>query len=102
MGARTAEAAIVSDSVDLASSESDLLAGFRGEVVHPHDPSYEEHRRVWNGAIDRRPALIARCAGVADVISAVKLARRTGLRVAVRIAADKVYLWPPVPVTEQS
>ena len=84
MGARTAEAALVSDSVDLASSESDLLAGFRGEVVHPHDPSYEEHRRVWNGAIDRRPALIARCAGVADVISAVKLARRTGLRVAVR------------------
>ena len=62
----------------------ELTASFRGRLVHPSDPSYEEHRRVWNGSIDRHPALIARCAGVADVIAAVKLARRTGLRVAVR------------------
>lgn len=63
---------------------AELAAAFRGELVRPDEPSYEEHRRVWNGSIDRHPALIARCAGVADVLAAVKLARRTGLRVAVR------------------
>jgi FAD binding domain/Berberine and berberine like len=62
----------------------DLAGGFRGELVRPPDPSYEEHRRVWNGSIDRHPAIIARCAGVADVMAAVKFGRRTGLRVAVR------------------
>jgi hypothetical protein len=63
---------------------ADLAAGFGGEVISPADAAYDEHRAVWNGSIDRRPALIARCAGVADVIAAVKLARGTGLSVAVR------------------
>src|SRR5919199_1190585 len=63
---------------------AELQAGFRGEVVGRDDPSYDEHRKVWNGSIDRRPALIARCAGVADVIAAVKFARTHGLPVAVR------------------
>jgi FAD/FMN-containing dehydrogenase len=63
---------------------SELATSFRGELVSPSHPAYEEHRRVWNGSIDRRPALIARCAGVADVIAAVKFARATGLPVAVR------------------
>jgi hypothetical protein len=62
----------------------ELSEGFRGEVIDPADVTYEEHRRIWNGSIDRRPALIARCAGVADVIAAVRFARRTGLIVAVR------------------
>jgi FAD/FMN-containing dehydrogenase len=57
---------------------------FRGQVVRPGDASYDDHRRVWNGSIDRRPALIVRCAGVADVIAAVKFARATGLPAAVR------------------
>src|SRR4051812_4563047 len=61
-----------------------LASGFRGELVRPPDSSYEEHRQVWNGSIDRRPALIARCAGVADVLAAVACGRRTGLPVAVR------------------
>src|SRR5207244_1918557 len=43
-----------------------------------------DHRKVWNGAIDRRPALIARCAGVADVIASVRFGRKHGLPVAVR------------------
>jgi FAD/FMN-containing dehydrogenase len=63
---------------------ADLERGFRGQLVRPGDPTYDEHRQVWNGSIDRYPALIARCAGVADVIAAVKFARETGLRVAVR------------------
>ncbi|GAA4287352.1 FAD-binding oxidoreductase [Georgenia daeguensis] len=63
---------------------SGLTNGFRGEVLLPGDPGYEQHRHVWNGAIDRRPAVIARCAGVADVIAALHVARDTGLTVAVR------------------
>jgi FAD/FMN-containing dehydrogenase len=58
--------------------------GFRGELLRPADPGYEDARRVWNGSISRFPALIARCAGVADVITAVRFARDTGLLVAVR------------------
>jgi FAD/FMN-containing dehydrogenase len=57
---------------------------FRGEVVRPGDPTYDVHRKVWNGSIDRRPALILRCAGVADVIAAVRFARATDLPAAVR------------------
>jgi hypothetical protein len=57
---------------------------FRGELVRPGDPTYHEHRKVWNGSIDRSPALIARCTGVADVVAAVRFAREAGLVVAVR------------------
>ncbi|MFL6038008.1 MAG: FAD-binding oxidoreductase [Gaiellaceae bacterium] len=63
---------------------AELTAGLRGQVVGRDDPTYDEHRKIWNGSIDRRPALIARCAGVADVMSAVKFARQHGLPVAVR------------------
>jgi FAD binding domain/Berberine and berberine like len=61
-----------------------LRASFRGELVRPGDPAYDENRRVWNGSIDRYPALIARCSGVADVVAIVQFARDTGLEVAVR------------------
>ncbi|MDQ3999677.1 MAG: FAD-binding oxidoreductase, partial [Actinomycetota bacterium] len=61
-----------------------LQDGFRGELLRPQDPGYEDARKVWNGSIDRLPALIARCAGVADVIAAVKFAKDNGLLVAVR------------------
>jgi len=56
----------------------------RGELIPPGDSSYEQHRRVWNGSIDRHPGLIARCAGIADVRSAIRLAREQGLLVAIR------------------
>ncbi len=56
------------------AARAELEAGFRGELIRPGDSSYEERRRIWNGSIDRRPALIARCAGVADVIGAVRFA----------------------------
>ncbi|HEX2740840.1 MAG TPA: FAD-binding oxidoreductase [Rubrobacter sp.] len=61
-----------------------LQEGFRGELLRPQDPGYEDARKVWNGSIDRVPALITRCAGVADVIAAVKFAKENGLLVAVR------------------
>jgi FAD/FMN-containing dehydrogenase len=61
-----------------------LRERFRGELILPAEPAYEVHRRVWNGSIDRHPAVIARCAGVADVIDAVRLARELDLPIAVR------------------
>lgn len=57
---------------------------FRGEVIEPADSHYDEHRKVWNGSIDRRPNLIARCAGVADVLAAVRFARERDALTAVR------------------
>jgi FAD/FMN-containing dehydrogenase len=63
---------------------SEFVDGFRGELLNPDSEGYEEARKLYNAMIDRRPALIARCADVADVIAAVNHARETGLRVAVR------------------
>ena len=64
------------------------IAGFRanlhGDLILPSDSRYEEARKVFNGMIDKRPALIARCAAAADVIAAVKFARDTDIPVAVR------------------
>jgi FAD/FMN-containing dehydrogenase len=74
---------ILQDPVD-QSALRELASGFRGELVLPTDATYEVHRAVWNGSINRFPAVIARCAGVADVIEAVRFARRTGLTAAVR------------------
>ena len=62
----------------------DLATSFGGVLTRPADARYDEGRRIWNGSIDRRPALIARCAGVADVIAAVRFAREHGQLVAVR------------------
>src|SRR2546429_2541964 len=62
----------------------ELQAGFRGQLVPRDDPAYDEHRKIWNGMIDRHPALIARCAGVADVLAAVNFARTHHLLVSVR------------------
>src|SRR5947208_15844888 len=66
------------------SALGELSASLEGELIGPGDRTYDEHRRVWNGSIDRYPALIARCAGAADVIAAVRFGRATGLLVAVR------------------
>lgn len=62
----------------------DLRASMRGSVLVPNDPGYEESRAVYNGMIDRRPAVIARCVDTADVISAVRFGREHDLTVAVR------------------
>jgi FAD/FMN-containing dehydrogenase len=61
-----------------------LSRHFRGALVRPDDAAYDAQRRIWNGAIDRRPALIARCTGAADVRAAVGFARERELIVAVR------------------
>jgi FAD/FMN-containing dehydrogenase len=61
-----------------------LRARFRGALLRPGEEGYDEARRVWNGAIDRHPALIARCAGADDVVHAVRFARDRELAVSVR------------------
>jgi FAD/FMN-containing dehydrogenase len=61
-----------------------LAAGFRGTLLRPEDPGYDAARRVWNAMIDRKPAVIARCAGVSDVIQAVNFARTHDVLLSVR------------------
>ncbi len=61
-----------------------LRAQMRGELIQPGDESYDEARKVWNGMIDKKPALIARCASVADVVASVNFARENRILLAVR------------------
>lgn len=67
-----------------SSAVYDLKSRFRGELIVPGDPSYDGARAVFNVTIDRRPALIARCAGADDVIQAVNFARQLNLVLSVR------------------
>ncbi len=62
----------------------DLQAHLHGELIGPNDRDYEASRKVWNGMIDKYPALIVRCADVVDVVTAVAFARGQNLLVAVR------------------
>ena len=66
------------------SAVESLRAGLRGELIQPSDKTYEEARLVWNGLIDKRPALIARCLGAGDVVDSVNFARENDLLLAVR------------------
>ena len=68
----------------------DLKQNFRGELLTATDAEYDGARTVWNGMIDRRPALIARCVGAADVIQCVNFARARNLSVSVRGGAHNV------------
>src|SRR5512146_205849 len=81
-------AAFRTASEKLATVPEDALAALRGRLrgrlVEPSDADYDEVRAVWNGMVDKRPGLIVRCAGVADVIAAVTFARDHDLPVAVR------------------
>jgi FAD/FMN-containing dehydrogenase len=66
------------------STVEDLSRSLRGKLLCRDDEGYDEARRVWNGLIDKRPAMIARCEGVSDVIAAVKFARSANVQVSVR------------------
>ena len=69
------ETATVATATDLER----LRNSIGGPVIGPEDEGYDEARSIWNGAIDRRPACIARCTGVADVVAAVRFARERDL-----------------------
>ena len=61
-----------------------LRTRLRGPLLAPGDAGYEDSRTVWNAMIDRRPALVARCLGVADVIACVRFAREHGLLLSIK------------------
>src|SRR3984893_17925089 len=67
-----------------AVSYKDLAAVLRGSLITPEDPGYDEARAVYNAMIDKRPAAIARCRDVADVIACVRFGREHGVELAVR------------------
>jgi len=67
-----------------SSALDDLRARLRGPLLLPADPGYDEARSLWNAMIDRRPAAIARCLGVADVVTCVGFAREHGLALSIK------------------
>jgi FAD/FMN-containing dehydrogenase len=73
-----------SDAIIEAAAVDEFAAELRGPLLRPDDGGYDAARTVWNGMIDRRPALIARCAGVADVMAAVRFARTHGVLASVK------------------
>ena len=68
----------------LSETVTALASTFTGQLLLPGDADYDEARKVHNGLIDKRPALIARCRGLADIVDAVNMARDQKLEVAVR------------------
>jgi len=75
---------MMSPSASVAEAVTELAKTFAGQLLQPTDLGYDEARRVHNGLVDKRPALIARCRGVADIVDAVNLGRTHGLEVAIR------------------
>lgn len=81
------------DDLEHTVSDEEIAAlegSMRGAVLTPHSDGYDQARTIWNAMIDRRPALVARCAGAADVIRAVEFASSRRLRVAVRGAGHNI------------
>lgn len=77
--------------VSLAEETVETFRGrLRGSLLTAEDAGYEEARKVWNGSIDKHPALIARCKGVADVMAAVDFARDQGVLFSVRAGGHNV------------
>jgi FAD/FMN-containing dehydrogenase len=72
------------DAILEEAAVQNVAAALRGQLLRAGDGNYDEARKVWNGMIDRRPALIARCAGPADVIAAVRFARDNRLLVSIK------------------
>ena len=69
----------------IAAADLEALRGqLRGSLCLPGEDGYDEARTIWNAMVDRRPAMVVRCAGAADVRQAVKLARANDLLVSVR------------------
>jgi len=75
------------DGGDLALGQRDLetlATATRGAVIAPGDDGYDASRTIWNGMIDRRPGLVLRCVGTADVVAGVTFARERGLQICIR------------------
>lgn len=72
-------AEITGAGTEFEDATRQLESRLRGRLIRPTDGDYNEARLVWNGMVDKHPALIARCASVADVITSVGLGRERGL-----------------------
>src|SRR5690348_6069507 len=79
----TGDSRMASES-SVAHAIANIDGTFSGRLLRPDDAGYDAARRVHNGMVNKRPALIAQCRGTADVVDAVKLARGLGLEVSVR------------------
>jgi FAD/FMN-containing dehydrogenase len=73
-----------------SASVDRLRKGFSGTILTPKDGDYDEARKIWNGMVDKRPAIIARCASTQDVVKAVTFARDNGVLLAVRGAGHHI------------
>ena len=80
----------MSSIAPLANAAAELAAIFGGQLLKPTDAGYEDARKVHNGLVDKRPALIARCQSVGDVVDAIDLTGSLGLEVAVRRGGHNV------------
>ena len=80
----------MSKSIAAVTIPEDLRVAFDGRLLHSGDAGYDDARRLHNGMIDKRPALIARCQSTADVIDAVRLALGQGLEIAVKAGGHGV------------
>ena len=75
-----------------------LRATFRGEIFTPSDSGYDAARQIWNASINKRPAVIARCTGIADIIAAVNFGRDQNLLTAIRGGGHNVGGRPKRPL----
>src|SRR5688572_33449785 len=75
---------MVTDAHLVDADVQQLRTSFAGRLLRPFDERYEEIRSIWNGAIRRRPALIASCTGTADVLAMLRFARDRGMKISVR------------------
>ncbi len=81
----------VQDRIDIEEEAVQaLIARTRGPVLRPGDAGYDDARAIWNGLIDRRPALIVQCSGAADVVDAVNFAREHGLLLSIKAGGHNV------------
>ena len=76
-------------AIDEAAAQA-FAASLGGALLRPGDEGYDRARRLYNGMIDRRPALVARCAGTGDVIKSIRFAREQGMPVSVRAGGHNV------------
>ena len=67
-----------------------LRAGFRGDILLPEDPGYDEARKIWNAMIDRRPAMIAQCTQADDIPPVIDFARKNKLELSIRGAGHNI------------
>jgi FAD/FMN-containing dehydrogenase len=78
-------------SIDIDPKHIDALrASLRGTLLTPADAPYNDSRSIWNGMIDRKPALVARCVGVSDILAGVKFARETGIALSMKAGGHNI------------